>query len=73
MTKGSRTFEWSTGIPITDQHGDKHQNENNDIASTYENQDDDDITKDGEETKIMSEEEYSDEGQDEYPSKLKMT
>ena len=44
------------------------KNEDNEIASTHENKDNDDIAENGEQKKIIEEESYDKEEQDEYQS-----
>ena len=66
MTKGLPIFEWISGSPITDQADNKHKTEDNEIASTYGNDDDDDITKNGEKEESIEEKAYAKEEQDDY-------
>ena len=66
MTKGYPIFEWIPGIPIIDQAYDEHQTADNEIASTYGNDDDDDITKNGEKEESIEEKAYAKEEQDDY-------
>ena len=47
ITKGYTIFEWSPGIPITDKDN-KTQSEEDEIYSTHEDENDDDITENGE-------------------------
>ena len=62
MTKGYPIFEWISGIPITDKDY-KTQNEDNDVSSTNEDEENDDITENGEEAKSIKEAPYK----DDYP------
>ena len=48
MTKGCPIFEWIPGIPIIDKYN-EIQNEDDKIASTHEDENDDYITENGEE------------------------
>ena len=48
MTKGYTIFEWIPGIPITDKDY-QTQNEYNEIVSTHEDENDNEINKNGEE------------------------
>ena len=50
MTQGYSIFEWIPGIPITDKD-DGTQNEDDEIASTHGDEENDDITENGEEEK----------------------
>ena len=59
MTKGYPIFDWIPGIPITDR-GYKTQNEHNDVSSTHEDEDNDDITENGGEVKSTKEQTYDD-------------
>ena len=52
ITKGYPIFEWIPGIPIKDKE-DKTQNKDDEIVSTHEDKDDDDITENGIEVKII--------------------
>ena len=54
MTKGCPIFEWSPGIPITDKD-DETQNEEDEIASTHGDEDNDYITENVEEGEIIEE------------------
>ena len=47
MTNGYPIFEWSPGILITDKYY-KAQNEDDQISSTYEDENDEDNTGNGE-------------------------
>ena len=51
MSKGYPIVKCIPGIPITDQANHEHQTEENEIASTYENKEDYEITKNGEKEK----------------------
>ena len=64
MTLGYPIFEWIPGTPITEKY-DKTQNEDDGIASTHGYEDNYYITKNGEEGKIIEEETYDQEEQDE--------
>ena len=55
MTKGYPIFEWILGIPITDKD-DKTQSEEYGISSTHKDENDDDITENGEEEESTKEE-----------------
>ena len=66
VSKGYLIFERTPSIPITD-IGCETQNEKNEIASTHEDEDDDDIDKNREEVESIEEETY----EDEYPSVMK--
>ena len=50
ITKEYPIFEWSPVIPIKDKDR-KTQNKDDEIASTHEDEDDDDITENGEDSK----------------------
>ena len=67
MTQGYLIFQCIPDIPITDKNN-KNQNEDNELASTHGDKDDNDITENGEEEKIIEEETYDQEDQGEYPS-----
>ena len=60
MTKGYPIFEWSPGIPITDKYNET-QSEEDEIYSTHEDKNDDDITENGEDIEIIKEETHKDE------------
>ena len=63
MTKGYQFYEWRPGIPITDKE-DKTQSEEDEIYSSYEENHDDVITKNGEDEESIKEETC----EDEHPS-----
>ena len=60
MTKGYSIIEWIPGIPITDKYKGT-QNEDYKIASTHWDKENDDITENVEEEKIIEEEIYDQE------------
>ena len=57
MTKGYPVFLWIPGIPITKKDN-EIQNEDNDIASIHGDEDNDEITENGEDAKITEEVTY---------------
>ena len=57
ITKGYPIFEWIPGIPITDKDN-ATQKKDNAIASTHEDEGDDDITENIKERKRIEEETY---------------
>ena len=59
MTKGYPIFEWSPDIPITDKY-DETQSEEYEIASSHEDESDDNINENEEEEEIIEEETYED-------------
>ena len=63
MTKGYPIFEWSPGIPITYKDDDT-QSEEDEIFSKHEDQNNDDITENGEGEESIEEETY----EDDHPS-----
>ena len=60
MTKGYPIFEWSEGVPITEKYN-KTQSEEDEISSTHEDKQDDDITENREDEERIKEETYKDE------------
>ena len=57
MTREYPIFQWSPGIPIIDKN-DETQSEEDEISSTYEYKQYDDITENGEDEKSIEEETY---------------